>query len=71
MTTLHDRGPVFLLNTKDGMTLRDYFAAHSVSGFIAAYAGEGIEIPKSSTLAKWAFELADEMVAARQRESQS
>lgn len=43
-----------------GMTLRDYFAAKAMQGMLAA--GEGVP---SEKLAKWAYDVADAMLAER------
>ena len=43
------------------MTLRDYFAAKAMQGMLAA--GEGVP---SEKLAKWAYDVADAMLAARE-----
>jgi len=50
--------------TEGGMTLRDYFAAKAMQGFLAS-------LPSDTTLydsnvAKWSYEMADAMLEARQ-----
>ena len=44
----------------NGMTMRDYFAAKTMQGMLAA--GEGVPNEK---LAKWAYGVADAMLAER------
>lgn len=45
----------------DGMTLRDYFAAKALQGMIASSRGV-----KRSEMAKISYEIADDMLEARQ-----
>ena len=57
-------GPAFPVKMgcfEDGMTLRDYFAAKAMLGFITA------EV-QQERIAKWAYEIADAMLAARGQE---
>ncbi len=61
-TTLKDGGPAFpVLPYYKGMTLRDYFAAAALQGFIA---GRDSYTPTFEA-ANWAYEQADEMLAER------
>lgn len=46
-----------------GMTLRDYFAAAALTGIIAAGFKQQTD---GATVAKWAFEQAEDMLAARE-----
>ncbi|KAF1009529.1 MAG: hypothetical protein GAK28_00167 [Luteibacter sp.] len=55
----YEDGPYF----KKGMTLRDYFAAKAVQGECAR---EDWSITNLPNLARWAYELADAMLAARE-----
>ena len=57
-------GPAFPVKMgcfEDGMTLRDYFAAKAMLGFIT------VEV-QQERIAKWAYEIADAMLAARGEE---
>lgn len=49
-----------------GMTLRDYFAATALTGIIASHTDSEICLPKEDKAAKWAYEYADAMLAARE-----
>ena len=54
-------GPAFPVKMgcfEDGMTLRDYFAAKAMLGFIT------VEV-QQERIAKWAYEIADAMLEAR------
>lgn len=51
---------------QDGMTLRDYFAAKAMQGFLAYATHKGIYAPPDNELASAAFQLADAMLKARQ-----
>lgn len=46
-----------------GMTLRDYFAAKAMQGWAANSAGNGAT---SESAARWAYEMADAMLKARE-----
>ena len=46
-----------------GMTLRDYFAAAVLNGFLT---GDRIDIPHPESFAKWCYEMADAMMKARE-----
>ena len=48
-------------SAQEGMTLRDYFAAKAMQGFLA-YRGDELKISEAS---KYAYEIADAMIAAR------
>lgn len=45
-----------------GMTLRDYFAAKAMQGYVAACPDV---LPPTPRCAEWAYEMADAMLAAR------
>lgn len=45
-----------------GMTLRDYFAAKAVAGYLAHPVGANAE---PIVVARWGYEMADAMLAAR------
>ena len=51
--------------TCTGMTLRDYFAAKAMQGFIQYSATKGIYTPPDNELAKVSYDLADAMLKAR------
>jgi hypothetical protein len=56
--------PTYLAdNMAHGMSLRDYFAAAAMLGFVAADK-ELLEYPKS--VANFSYEMADEMLKARE-----
>ena len=62
-------GPAFPSNgsmgevTHEGMTLRDYFAAKAMQGFLSA-----AEVWTASEISDASYELADAMLAARKEE---
>lgn len=50
----------------DGMTLRDYFAAKAMAGYIASFANpSAVSDPKADLAARKAYAYADAMLAAR------
>jgi hypothetical protein len=49
-----------------GMTLRDYFAAKAIQGFLAYAAHKGIYAPPDDELASASYQLADAMLKARE-----
>lgn len=70
MNTKNDGGPAFPHHfTQDsvgdckGMTLRDYFAAKAMQGFLA-----NPERSNTRDVAKWAYSAADAMLAAREQQ---
>lgn len=54
--------PYLGTTTYDGMTLRDYFAAKAMQPNLLQHSHGGY---KPAQIAKWAYELADAMLAAR------
>ncbi len=59
--------PTVMIGEREGgMTLRDYFAAKAVEGFIAYASHKGIYTPPNNELARAAYDLADEMMKARE-----
>ncbi len=60
-----DKAPDTILH--DGMTLRDYFAAGAVQGFLAYASHKGIYTPPNNELASAAYDLADAMMKAREQ----
>jgi hypothetical protein len=76
MSEIKDGGPAFPRNILDhghgvttthesGMTMRDYFAAKAMEGFIAYATHKGIYAPPDEELAKVSYQLADAMLKAR------
>lgn len=73
---MRDGGPAFPVPTGsgfvEGMTLRDYFAAHALKGFLASGMDwEEADGPDDNypVLAKHAYAMADAMLAAREAKS--
>ena len=54
-------------NYGTGMTLRDYFAAKAMQGFIQYSATKGIYTPPDNELARVSYDLADAMLKARNK----
>jgi len=50
-----------------GMSLRDYFAAKAMQGFIAYATQKGIYVPPDDELASAAYQLADAMMKERNK----
>ncbi|CAB5238387.1 hypothetical protein UFOVP164_29 [uncultured Caudovirales phage] len=59
-----DKG--MIIGGSNGMTLRDYFAAKAMQGFLQYSATKGIYTPPDNELAKASYDLADAMLKARQ-----
>lgn len=53
----------------DGMTLRDYFAASSVTGLLANPAADPVEQVHFDNIARDAYRMADAMLRAREATS--
>ena len=53
--------PITARTTKEGMTLRDYFAAKAMQGLMF-----DVQIPDCGYIAKTAYEMADAMMKARE-----
>ena len=47
-------------------TLRDLFAAHALTGYLAAHADGETSLPTRTKVAEYAFKMADAMLQARQ-----
>ncbi|MEN9885738.1 MAG: hypothetical protein RL758_316 [Pseudomonadota bacterium] len=64
MSEKNTGGPAFPDWLQDGMTLRDYFAAKAMQGLLAQFQGcaNGCD---PAHHAKWSYEMADAMIAAR------
>ena len=58
-------GPVFASKNYEGLTLRDYFATAAMQGNIASLTQE--DIFTASLVAQWSYEVADEMLKARDK----
>lgn len=54
-----------------GMTLRDYFAAKALNGYLASYAPDDNPFKNGPAVARDCYELADAMLAAREADTQS
>lgn len=74
MIKLNDGGPAFPSTISDdslhvgGMTLRDYFAAKAMAAFMVASSDRsGIHPQCDERVAERAYELADAMLAERER----
>lgn len=69
MHTIKDGGPAFPVPGLkghaefDGMTLRDYFAATALQGWLASFGPS--DSPKASSVAIFAYNVADAMLAER------
>lgn len=51
-----------------GLTVRDYFAANALQGFLAAHQDPEVSMPTFESAARSAFYYADAMLAAREGE---
>ena len=54
-----------LADNEHGLTMRDYFAAKALQGFIQYSATKGIYTPPDNELAKASYDLADAMMERR------
>lgn len=78
MSELGDGGPAFprpcsedkfneeTFPSQRGMSLRDWFAAQALAGYLAAYSGPEVRMPVPDIAADRAYEYADAMLKARQ-----
>lgn len=57
--------PAFPDWTKDGMTLRDYFAAKAMRIYFCEL--EGTEVTTPESMAEWCYIIADAMLKAREQ----
>lgn len=65
MSTKDDGGSAFPLSHLElGMTLRDYFAAKALQGWLASFGPDDCS-PKPAQTAAFAYEFADAMMEAR------
>jgi hypothetical protein len=55
----HGQFPAF-----DSVSLRDYFAAAALQGILSSHSGE-VSLPDDAKAAKWSYQAADAMLAAR------
>lgn len=51
----------FPTNGGEGMTLRDYFAAHALQGLLSS-----LEDQNFTNYPEWAYQIADDMLVARE-----
>lgn len=74
MSTINNGGPAFPYRTSDasGMTLRDYFAAKALAGWLSTYAtdaehpaGDFSEPVWADNIASASYRIADAMLRAR------
>lgn len=65
MSTINNDGPAFPTQSQNGMTLRDYFAASSVTGLLANPAADPCEQVHFDNIARDAYRMADAMLRAR------
>jgi hypothetical protein len=54
-------------STSPGMSLRDYFAAAALQGLCASFDGPCLDDAFVSSVSRRAFDVADAMIAARER----
>ena len=70
MSNTDTGGPAFPrgeIQTAPGMTLRDYFAAKAMQGWITTYPNEAaVQDVNSTGIANFAYEMADAMLKARE-----
>jgi len=59
------KGPV-MTSDEQGMTLRDYFAAKAMQGYLHYFSTDS-HPPEDHFLAKMSYELADAMLEAREK----
>lgn len=68
-----DGGPAFASDHTDGMSLRDYFAAAALTGYLAAHADPSVTLPiqpnKVTEVASDCYAFADAMLVAREQPS--
>lgn len=65
MTAIKDGGPAFppsLPGYNHGMSIRDFFAANAMQGMLSAGS-----ISPYKAISVWAYQVADEMLAAREK----
>jgi hypothetical protein len=68
----NDGGPAFpysdVADDDPGMSLRDYFAAKAMAGYLAAPGGAGVlATENANACAEWSYLLADAMLAERSK----
>lgn len=68
-----DGGPAFarpgiegMCGSQNGMSLRDYFAVHLMTGYLAMMSGDFGDVPDDTGKAKKAYKMADAMLAERE-----
>lgn len=63
----NDENPQVILTKESGMTLRDYFAAKAMQGWLAGAANLPA-LPPASNIADFAYDMADAMLAQREKQ---
>ena len=69
MSNTNTGGPAFPIHAEEwcGMTLRDYFAAKAMQGWLTTYTGDVTCFMVSTTaVAKFSYQMADAMLKARE-----
>ena len=72
MNDIKDGGPAFPIKgpvstvDKQGMTLRDYFAAKAMQGMLAN-SKQGNSLIDKDRFSEWCYQMADEMLKAREK----
>jgi hypothetical protein len=71
MNNTNTGGPAFPSQrehtTKEGMTLRDYFAAKAMQGWLATYPNDmAVQDVSPTNIADFAYRMADAMLKARE-----
>ena len=56
-------GPAFPQLGADGLSIRDWFAAKAMTGMLSGYEADQFKNPQ---LAQWSYQIADEMLKARE-----
>jgi len=72
MSTINDGGPAFplkepLSSDHEGMTLRDYFAAKAMQGWLS---NPGPSDETIHAVAQWSYRVADAMLKARSQQGE-
>ncbi|EFN8927562.1 hypothetical protein JBO41_17455 [Enterobacter asburiae] len=69
MSRENNGGPAFPTQGYEGVTLRDYFAAKALAGWLASFPGDDVHPVVSGVaekIAEQAYALADAMIKARE-----
>ena len=65
--TKNDGGPAFLQGSHSSMSLRDYFAAKAMHGYMLRNAILKDRPLACSDIAMWSYDMADAMIAEREK----